>query len=109
MLVHVVGSCEPCMSFFDPRQGIISCMIMSADRRACGCRGAAAARNLCRVLDDMHAAGAKLGDRYILESGEDRIVGTQGVVQFASLPRTMVGANLLRPLHRCANVLYLVA
>ena len=65
-----------------------TCLLMCM--HACIYRGASAVRKLCRVLDDMHAAGAKLGDRYFLESGEDRLVGSQGVVQFATLPRTMV-------------------
>lgn len=54
------------------------------------CRGAAAADQLCRVLDSLHASKKRLEDRFQLESAEHRSIGTHGVVQTAFVPERMV-------------------
>lgn len=59
-----------------------------------------ALQQLCQVLDTMQAANAALGDRFTLVDTPERVQGSQGVVQFATLPRTVVCAYVAR-LHHC--------
>jgi hypothetical protein len=47
-------------------------------------------KKLCKILDEMYEKKISLGNHYVLEGPEHRYVGGQGVVQFATLPRTMV-------------------
>lgn len=56
----------------------------------CVYRGGAAAQQLGRVLDIMHATNARLGGCYVLAGPEQRHAGSHGVVQAAQLPGTSV-------------------
>jgi hypothetical protein len=49
--------------------------------RAMLCRGAAAARQLCKVLDDMYARNARLADRFHLCGPQHRSTGSHGIVE----------------------------
>jgi hypothetical protein len=54
------------------------------------CRGAAAAQQLCQVLDDMHAMNARLADCFELCGAQHRSTGSHGVVEMALLTGTSV-------------------
>jgi hypothetical protein len=50
------------------------------------CRAAAAAQQLCQVLNDMHATKSHLADRFELGGPQHRSTGSHGIVEFAKLP-----------------------
>jgi hypothetical protein len=53
-------------------------------------RGAAAARQLCQVLDDMYARKARLADTFHLCGPQHRSTGSHGIVELVQAAGTEV-------------------